>query len=64
MGVKEAFSRVRKAVAVAVAGGVVLGLSKLGVVTDVSTVEVLVSYGITTLMVYLVPNAKGVIDGR
>lgn len=63
MNVKEAFSRVRKAVAVAVAGAVVVGLGRIGVVTDVDTVETLVTFGITTVLVYLVPNAKDVIDG-
>lgn len=63
MNVKEAFSRVRKAVAVAVAGAVVVGLGRIGVVTDVDTVETLVTFGITSLLVYLVPNSKGVIDG-
>lgn len=63
MNVKEAFSRVRKAVAVAVAGAVVVGLGKLGVVTDVPTVETIVSYALTSVLVYLVPNSKDVIDG-
>lgn len=63
MNVKEAFSRVRKAVAVAVAGVVVVGLGRIGVVTDVDTVETLVTFGITTVLVYLVPNSKDVIDG-
>lgn len=62
MRVKEAFSRVRKAVAVAVAGAVVVGLSKLGVVTDVETVETLVTFGITSLVVYLVPNSQEYFD--
>lgn len=63
MGVKEAFSRIRKAVAVAVAGAIVVGLSKLGVVTDVPTVETIVSFALTSALVFLVPNSKGVIDG-
>lgn len=63
MNVKEAFSRVRKAVAVAVAGAVVVGLGRIGVVTDVDTVETLVTFGITSVLVYLVPNSKDVIDG-
>ena len=58
MGVKEAISRVRKAIAVAVAGVVVVALGKAGVVTDVQTVETLVTFGITSLLVYLVPNKK------
>lgn len=58
MGVKEAISRVRKAIAVAVAGVAVVLLSKAGVVTDVETVETLVTFGITSLLVYLVPNKK------
>ena len=58
MDVKDAISRVRKAVAVAVAGVVVLALSKAGVVTDVGTVETLVTFGITSLITYFVPNKK------
>lgn len=58
MGVKEAISRVRKAIAVAVAGVVVVLLGKAGVVTDVGTVEVLVTFGITSVLTYLVPNKK------
>lgn len=60
MSVKEAFARVRKAVAVAVAGVVVALLGKAGVVTDVGSVEVLVIAAINTALVYLVPNKKDV----
>ncbi len=62
MGVKESLGRIRKAIAVAVAGVVVLGLGKLGVVTDVGTVETLVTWGIGALAVYIVPNSKGYLD--
>lgn len=62
MDVKESLGRVRKAIAVAVAGVVVLGLGKAGVVTDVGTVEVLVTFAITSLVTYLVPNSKRYID--
>lgn len=63
MGVKDAIGKIRKAVAVAVAGVVVVLLGKAGVVTDVGTVEVLVTFGITSLITYLVPNSKDFIDG-
>ena len=62
MGVKESLGRVRKAIAVAVAGVVVVLLGKAGVVTDVGTVEVLVTFGITSLVTYLVPNSKRYFD--
>lgn len=58
MNVKESLGRIRKAIAVAVAGVVVVLLGKAGVVTDVGTVEVLVTFGITSLVTYLVPNSK------
>lgn len=62
MGVKESIGRIRKAIAVAVAGVVVVLLGKAGVVTDVGTVEVLVTFGITSALTYLVPNSKGYLD--
>ncbi|MFO0417772.1 MAG: hypothetical protein ACK53T_00060 [Planctomycetota bacterium] len=62
MSVKEAFSRVRKAVAVAVAGVVVVLLGRAGVIVDAGTVETLVTFAITSAIVYVVPNAKGVVD--
>ena len=62
MGVKESLGRIRKAIAVAVAGVVVVLLGKAGVVTDVGTVEVLVTFGITSLVTYLVPNSKEYLD--
>jgi hypothetical protein len=62
MDVKESLGRIRKAVAVALAGVVVLVLGKVGVVTDPGTVEVLVTFGITSLITYLVPNSKGYLD--
>lgn len=62
MGVKESIGRIRKAIAVAVAGVVVVLLGKAGVVTDVGTVEVLVTFGVTSLITYLVPNSKGYLD--
>lgn len=62
MGVKESLGRIRKAVAVAVAGVVVVLLGKAGVVTDAGTVEVLVTFGITSVITYLVPNSKGYLD--
>lgn len=58
MNVKESLGRIRKAIAVAVAGVVVVLLGKAGVVTDVGTVEVLVTFGITSLVTYFVPNSK------
>ena len=62
MNVKESLGRIRKAIAVALAGVVVLGLSKAGVVTDVGTVEVLVTFAITSVVTYLVPNSKPYFD--
>ena len=62
MGVKESLGRIRKAIAVAAAGVVVVLLGKAGVVTDVGTVEVLVTFGITSLITYLVPNSKRYLD--
>lgn len=62
MNVKESLGRIRKAIAVAVAGVVVLGLNKAGVVTDVGTVEVLVTFAITSVVTYLVPNSKPYFD--
>jgi hypothetical protein len=62
MDVKESIGRIRKAIAVAIAGVVVVLLGKAGVVTDVGTVEVLVTFGITSLITYLVPNSKQYID--
>lgn len=62
MNVKESLGRIRKAIAVAVAGVVVVLLGKAGVVTDVGTVEVLVTFGITSALTYLVPNSKPYFD--
>jgi hypothetical protein len=62
MDVKESLGRIRKAIAVAVAGVVVVLLGKAGVVTDVGTVEVLVTFGLTSVLTYLVPNSKQYID--
>lgn len=62
MNVKESLGRIRKAIAVALAGVVVVLLGKAGVVTDVGTVEVLVTFAITSLMTYLVPNSKPYFD--
>jgi hypothetical protein len=62
MGVKESLGRIRKAIAVAVAGVVVVLLGRAGVVTDANTVEVLVTFGITAVITYLVPNSKGYLD--
>lgn len=58
----ESVRRIRKAVAVAIAGVVVVLLGRAGVVTDVATVETLVSFGLTALLVYFVPNAKNEMD--
>jgi len=63
MGVYEALRRIRKALAVAVAGVVVVLLGKAGVVTDLETVETLVTFGLTSLLVWAVPNAKDGLDG-
>lgn len=62
MNVKESLGRIRKAIAVAVAGVVVVLLGKAGVVTDVGTVEVLVTFAITSVVTYLVPNSKPYFD--
>jgi hypothetical protein len=62
MDVKESLGRIRKAIAVAVAGVVVVLLGKAGVVTDVGTVETLVMFGLTSVLTYLVPNSKQYID--
>lgn len=62
MNVKESLGRIRKAIAVALAGVVVVLLGKAGVVTDVGTVEVLVTFAITSVVTYLVPNSKPYFD--
>lgn len=62
MNVKESLGRIRKAIAVALAGVVVVLLGKAGVVTDVGTVEVLVTFAITSAVTYLVPNSKPYFD--
>lgn len=59
----EAAKKIRKALAVALAGGVVVLLGRAGVVADIDTVETLVTFGITALMTYVIPNAKDGLDG-
>lgn len=58
MGVRASVSRVRKALAVAVAGVVVVALGRVGVDVAASDVETLVTFGVTSLLVWLVPNSK------
>lgn len=55
---KLAIGRVRKAIAVALAGVIVLGLGKAGVITDVDTIETIVTFAIASASVYFVPNSK------
>lgn len=59
----EAAKRVRKALAVVLAGAIVLGLSKVGVIVEAQDAEILVSFLVTSILVYLVPNAKDGLDG-
>jgi type III secretory pathway component EscS len=58
MNLRVAFAQSRKAVAAAVTVGVMVLLRKAGVELDNGTVQFLVESGITSLVVWLVPNAE------
>ena len=62
MDVRESIKRIRKAIVVAAAGGIVVALGKFGVIAEIDTVETLVTFGITAFITWAVPNSKEYLD--